>query len=182
MTLMCAQELQTNSVSLKVSGLLDSGHVLQGAAVVVAVRVVVVIPTGYARCPDDVPIGGHWTARGAYEFTDKFGAIVGEMRQRGYMHSFKFKCLCHHGGDSGDPAAQPQTADCGFVLYAEECLEILLSLMCDFFRHGVAMQRANLHLERDTHKGTLTGLKAELKAHKTEKQRRHCDAVVGCIV
>ena len=51
--------------------------------------------------------------------------------------------------------------------------------MCDFFRHGVAMQRANLDFERDTHNGMFTGMKAKLKAHKMEKQRRHCDAVVA---
>ena len=179
---MCAQQLRTNSVSLKLSGLFDSGHVLQRAVVVVAVRVVVVIPTGYARRPDDVTIGGRFNIRGSYEFTDELGAIVGEMRQMGDMYNFKIKCFCHHSGDSGDPAAQPQKAqkvDCEFVLNAEESLEILTSLMCHFFRHGVAMKRANLDRERDTHKEMCKGLKAKLKAHKKEKQQRHCDAVIA---
>ena len=70
-----------------------------------------VIPTGYARRPDDVTIGGRFNIRGSYEFTDELGAIVGEMRQMGDMYNFKIKCFCHHSGDSGDPAAQPQKAD-----------------------------------------------------------------------
>ena len=41
------------------------------------------------------------------------------------------------------------------------------------------MKRANLDRERDSHKEMCSGLKAKLKAHKKEKQQRHCDAVIA---